>query len=252
MEDSSFEVVVTLAAGLILMIIMSAFVVSMVMIHRQRQLKDKHRMEIMKADFEKTVLNVEKEIREDTLHYVSQELHDNVGQMLSLAKLVLNNPDPSSVAEGKNIINQIIKEVRSLSKSINRDYIKDVKFEDFLAEELQKIERSGFCKTSLKVQGKLPTFPDANRKLILIRVVQECLNNAIKHANPGLIQIILTYEKPLFSLTISDDGQGFDSHSHSDGLGLRNLKSRMGSIEGEFQIRSQPLKGTSIQMSLEI
>ncbi|WP_114751577.1 sensor histidine kinase [Pleomorphovibrio marinus] len=252
MEGNSFEVFVTLAASLFLMIIMSTFVVSMVLIHRQRQVKDKHKMEIMKADFEKTVLNVEKEIREDTLHYVSQELHDNVGQMLSLAKLVLNNPDPESVAEGKKIINQIIKEVRALSKSINRDYIKDVGFEDFLAEELQKIEGSGFCKTSLQVQGELPSFSDDNKKLILIRLVQECLNNAIKHAAPEHIDIILTYDKPLLSLKITDDGQGFDTQAQSAGLGLRNLKSRMTSISGDLHIRSQPEKGTSIQMSLEM
>lgn len=252
MEDNSFEVFITLAVSLFLMIIMSTFVVSMVLIHRQRQVKDKHKMEIMKAEFEKTVLNVEKEIREDTLHFVSQELHDNVGQMLSLAKLVLNNPDPSSVAEGKKIINQIIKEVRALSKSINRDYIKDVKFKDFLAEELQKIERSGFCKTSLHVHGELPPFSDDNKKLILIRLVQECLNNAIKHASPEHIEIILAYDKPLLSLNITDDGQGFDTQAQSAGLGLGNLKSRMASIEGELHIRSQPEKGTSIQMSLEL
>ncbi len=252
MVDSSFEVVITLAAGLILMIIMSVFVVSMVVIHRQRQLKDKHRMEIMKADFEKTVLNVEKEIREDTLHNVSQELHDNVGQMLSLAKLVLNNTDPASVAEGKKIINQIIKEVRALSKSINRDYIKDVRFEEFLAEELQKIERSGFCKTSLEIKGSLPPIKDDNKKLILIRLVQECLNNAIKHASPEHIRICISEEKARLTLNIEDDGQGFDTEKESSGLGIRNLTSRINSLNGELDIHSQPQKGTRIQMSLEI
>src|SRR5690554_6039382 len=129
MQSDSIELFFVLLSGIFLMFMMSGFIVAIVVIHRQRQVKNKHRVELMKANYEKTILNVEKEIREETLQYVSQELHDNIGQMLSLTKLVLNNPEPTAVLEGKKLINQIIGEVRSLSKSINRDYIKDLKFE---------------------------------------------------------------------------------------------------------------------------
>lgn len=252
MQNNSIEVFFVLVSGIFLMFIMSGFIVAIVIIHRQRQVKNRHRVELMKADYEKTILNVEKEIREETLLYVSQELHDNIGQMLSLTKLVLNNPEPSAVLESKKLINQIIKEVRSLSKSINRDYIKDLGFEDFLAEELHKIERTGFCQTDLIRTSSAVEIPDENKKLILIRVVQECLNNAIKHASPTWIKIQITSAGPRLELTITDDGIGFDTHKSSQGLGLRNLQSRMDALEGAISVQSEPQKGTQITMSLEV
>jgi signal transduction histidine kinase len=252
MQSNSFELFFVLLSGIFLMFIMSGFIVAIVIIHRQRQVKNRHRVELMKADYEKTILNVEKEIREETLQYVSQELHDNIGQMLSLTKLVLNNPDPSAVLEGKKLINQIIKEVRSLSKSINRDYIKDLKFEDFLKEELDKIERSGFCKTELTQTDSMVDILDENKKLILIRMVQECLNNAMKHASPTKIGVHINHHGPNLELTITDDGVGFDMDNHSKGLGLINLQSRINAIDGTIKVLSEPQKGTEIKMSLTV
>jgi two-component system, NarL family, sensor kinase len=252
MQSSSVELFFVILSGVFLMFIMSGFIVAIVIIHRQRQVKSRHRVELMKADYEKTILNVEKEIREETLLYVSQELHDNIGQMLSLTKLVLNNPEPSAVLEGKKLINQIIKEVRNLSKSINKDYLKDLRFEDFLKEELDKIEKSGFCHTELIQADTLVEIPDENKKLILIRVVQECLNNAIKHASPAWIRIQLNKNGPQVELTITDDGVGFDTNKDSKGLGLRNLQSRMAAIEGEIHVDSKIEIGTQIKIAVQI
>lgn len=102
-EDSSQQTFFAILTGVILMVIMAAFIIVIVIVHRQRQIKNRHKIQIIKADFKNTILNAEKEIRENTLHYVSQELHDNIGQLLSLTKIVLNNPDPAAVFEGKNL-----------------------------------------------------------------------------------------------------------------------------------------------------
>lgn len=250
MEDKSFEMVLAIFTGIILMFIMSAFIISIVIIHRQRQIKNRHKVQMLKTDYENIILNTEKEIREETLKYVSQELHDNIGQLLSLTKLVLNNPDPAAVGESKKLINQIIKEVRSLSKSINKDYLKEIRFQDFLAEELQKIEKSGFCKTNLTIQGELNDIQDSNKKLVLIRVVQECLNNAIKHASPDTITIALDQSDNQLVLAIKDDGAGFDTSGKSGGLGLRNLASRIQAIDGQIEMNSEIQKGTEIKITL--
>lgn len=252
MQSNSIELFFVLVSGIFLMFIMSGFIVAIVIIHRQRQVKNSHRIELMKADYEKTILNVEKEIREETLLYISQELHDNIGQMLSLAKLILNNPEPSALIEGEKLVNQIIKEVRNLSKSINRDYIRDLKFLDFLNEELNKIEKSGFCRTELIQVHSSVEIPDENKKLILIRVVQECLNNAIKHASPAWIRIHVNRIDTQLEITITDDGVGFDTNQDSQGLGLRNLQSRMNAIDGEISFQSEPQKGTEIKISVAI
>lgn len=251
-DDFTFEVFVMLMAGIIGLFIMAVFVVSMVLIHRQRQVRNRHRMELMQAEYENTLLNTEKEIREETLRFVSQELHDNIGQMLSLTKLVLSNPDPSSVSEGRSLINDIIKEVRSLSKSINRDYIRDVDFIVFLQEELDKIQRSGFCKTLLTQPSVSVEGLEGDKKLILIRLVQECLNNAIKHASPGLIEIKIMVQGGVLQVEIADDGVGFDPQQKSTGLGLTNMRVRMEAVGGRLNIQSRPEGGTKVAMVLDL
>ncbi|MEX0883205.1 MAG: ATP-binding protein [Cyclobacteriaceae bacterium] len=251
-EDNSLNTFLAILTGIILMMIMAVFIITIVIIHRQRQIKNRHKIQILKADYENTILNAEKEIREETLQFVSQELHDNIGQLLSLAKLVLNHADPSSVHEGRRLINQIIKEVRALSKSINRDYIKDIKFEDFLAEALQKIENSGFCKTQLSVLGNIDELIDGDKKLVLIRVVQECINNAIKHASPKLLSVKIFLKKDVLHLWVVDDGKGFDTTQKSKGLGMTNLGSRVRAIDGNLKVNSAIHKGTDIKIEVKV
>lgn len=250
-EDDSLQTFFAILTGVVLMVIMAAFIIAIVIVHRQRQIKNRHKIQIIKADFKNTILNAEKEIREHTLHYVSQELHDNIGQLLSLTKLVLNNSDPASVFEGKKLINQIIKEVRSLSRSINKDYINDVQFESFLEEELGKVQKSGFCEVSFVNDGGPIDFVEGDKKLVLIRLVQECLNNAIKHASPTLISIELKNLGDKLLLCIKDNGEGFDVAKVSQGLGLRNINSRVEAIGGKVKIDSELGKGTRIEIELE-
>ncbi|MDN3689568.1 sensor histidine kinase [Cyclobacterium jeungdonense] len=248
MEGNSLPTFLAILTGVVLMVIMAVFIIAIVIIHRQRQIKNRHKIQLLKADYENTILNAEKEIREQTLLYVSQELHDNIGQLLSLTKLVLNNPDGSSVYEGKKLINQIIREVRSLSKSINKDYLSSLKFEDFLAEELGKIERSGFCATTFEKLGNSFEGLEGDKKLVLIRMVQECLNNAIKHASPTLISIKIYHEAGVPTLLIRDDGVGFDPESDSSGLGIKNLKSRIKAVNGQVEVVSGINEGTEIKI----
>ncbi len=233
------------------MVIMSVFIVVIVIIHKQRQIKNRHKIQILKADYENTILNAEKEIREETLQYVSQELHDNIGQLLSLTKLVLNNPSPSSATEGKRLVNQIIKEVRQLSKSINKDYLKELKFEEFLAEELNKIEKSGFCKTQLTIEKEIGERLDGDKKLVLVRMVQECINNVIKHASPKLLTLKLMANENDLELCMEDNGVGFNVAEKSSGLGIRNLKSRVEAINGTIDIASKIDSGTQIRIKIK-
>jgi len=251
MEDNALPTFLAILTGVVLMVIMAVFIVTIVIIHRQRQIKNRHRIQLLKADYENTILNAEKEIREQTLLFVSQELHDNIGQLLSLAKLVLNNPDGSGLYEGKKLINQIIREVRSLSRSINKDYLNALKFEDFLTDELAKIEKSGFCKTAFEKTGDSFDRLEGDKKLVVIRMVQECLNNAIKHASPQLISIHLVEEGGIPTLLIRDDGIGFDTANASSGLGIKNLKSRIKAINGQVEVVSATNEGTQIKIQLE-
>ncbi|RZS95598.1 sensor histidine kinase [Cecembia calidifontis] len=251
MDNSGTEVFYIVLLGFILMLLMGSFIVTMVIIHRQKQLQNKQKLAALRAEYEKTIINAEKEIRENTLTHVGRELHDNIGQLLSLAKMNLSSSKPEKVSEGKSMINQIIKEVRSLSKSLNLDWVESITLSDFIQNELGKLESAAFCQTQFIKSGEEVNL-DKDKKIILIRTIQECLNNAIKHAKPKNISFTMETTQEQLMICIKDDGVGFNTSQVSSGSGMFNLKNRMLTIGGNFEIKSNPGEGTDIKLSLPI
>lgn len=249
MNPTEDQIYVIIFSTLFLGGLMSTFVIAMVFIHRQRQAQNRLKMDQIKSEHEKTLLNIENEIQQDTLSHVGRELHDNIGQLLSLAKLYLNSSKPEKQSEGKEYLNQIIQEVRALSKSLNLDWVESISLEEFIQNQLEKIKASGLCETELQSEeefGKL----EKDQKLILIRVIQECLNNAIKHASPTLVLVSLSRNEQNRIIRIVDNGLGFDTNIPSTGSGMYNLKKRMGTIGGKFFVTSIPGNGTEIKLEL--
>ncbi|WP_288369598.1 sensor histidine kinase [uncultured Algoriphagus sp.] len=248
-EDN--QIIFILFAGAFLAAIMATFVVSMVILHRQRQVQNKQKMDQIKAEYEKTLLNIENEIQQDTLRHIGRELHDNVGQLLSLAKLYLGSSKPEKQTEGRLLINQIINEVRGLSKTLNLDWVESISLEEFIKQQLDKIQATDFCETLL-VESNEAWKLNKDTKLVLIRVIQECLNNAIKHAGPSNIKVQMKESDGRYLVRIEDDGKGFDTSQQSKGSGMTNLRKRMETIGGAFEIISSPGNGTQINLSLPV
>lgn len=249
MLEQDNELAFLIISGTFLAALMGTFIVAMVVLHRQRQLQNRQKLDQVKAEHEKTLLNIENEIQQETLAHVGRELHDNIGQLLSLAKLNLNSAKPEKQAEGKEFINQIIKEVRALSKTLNLDWVEEITIDDFIRQQLHRIESTGYCQTIFDSDHSFNEL-SKERKLVMIRVIQECLNNAIKHASPDQIQIKIHKENALRKIEIIDDGRGFDTSVQSKGSGMTNLKKRMETIGGTIIMSSVLGKGTHITLSL--
>jgi len=249
MEPTEDQVYVIIFATIFLGGIMSTFVISMVFIHRQRQAQNLQKMDQVKSEHEKTLLNIENEIQQETLTHIGRELHDNIGQLLSLAKLNFGSIKPEKIAEGRDILGQAIQEVRGLSKQLNLDWVESISINEFIEQQLERIQNTGFCETSLDANFELIDLPK-DRKLVLIRVIQESLNNALKHASPENILISMRENGESKQILIKDDGKGFDSSQKSNGSGMFNLKKRMETIGGEFNLTSSVGKGTEITLTL--
>jgi two-component system NarL family sensor kinase len=251
MSEQESQFLLILFGGIFFSLIMSFFVVAMVVLHRQRQIQNRQKINQLKTEHEKTLLNIENEIQQETLSHIGRELHDNIGQLLSLAKLNFGSAKPEKQSEGKVILNQIIKEVRGLSKTLNIDWVESISLAEFINQELGKIQATGFCETSL--ENNLEDFDlTKDQKLVLIRVIQECLNNAVKHASPDRIDIKIYQNGKGKIIEIIDNGHGFDQTIQSKGSGITNLKKRMETIGGEFQLTSAVGKGTNIKLLLPI
>ena len=249
MSEQENQFLLILFGGIFFAVLMSLFVVAMVVLHRHRQTQNRQKLAQIKTEHEKTLLNVENEIQQETLAQIGRELHDNIGQLLSLAKLSLNSAKPEKQAQGKDYINDIIREVRALSKTLNLDWVESVTLDEFIGQQLEKIQSTGYCNTSLQSDQSFRELTK-DQKLVLIRVIQECLNNAIKHAQPDRIDIRITKSSQSRSIEIRDDGVGFDTTQKSKGSGMYNLSKRMETIGGKFYLTSNLGKGTQIILEL--
>ncbi len=116
--------------------------------------------------------------------------------------------------------------------------------------EMELLKKSGAFTTTLVVEGEPYTLP-AQKVLILFRIFQETINNIIKHAKATSIEVYVYFYTGTLVLQINDNGQGFDITGISNnGMGLKNIKNRSQLIEADYNLYSQPGKGTSIKIAL--
>jgi signal transduction histidine kinase len=218
---------------------------------------------LLKAQFEQTILQTQLEIQEQTFKNISQEIHDNIGQTLSLAKLNINTMDPDKrdeleekIHSSSQLITKAIQDLRDLSKSMNTDLVVEMGLARSIEYEAQLFEKAGVYAVQFQVQGHYTKLPPQH-ELILFRIFQEAMNNIIKHAAASEIHIRLYCRDP-FVLEIQDNGKGFDSTALLQnerqwaGLGLRNMKSRAALIGAQYHIESTAGTGTIVRVTLSL
>lgn len=210
---------------------------------------------LITTQFQQELLRTQLEIQEQTLKNISQEIHDNIGQTLSLAKLNLSTVDlqkenaQDKILSSKEMVSKAIHDLRNLSRSLNTDSIQSSGLVKAIETELSIIEHAGLFKTAFSTNGTI-TRMDPKKELILFRIVQEAINNIIKHSGANRILVHLDFAAEELRIEVNDNGSGFDAAAGSiEGQGLRNMKSRAELIGGSFQIQSGP-GGTTITVIL--
>ena len=252
------EVILILIAGTAMLMMLGVFIVSFLLIYQRKQNKNLLEKEYLKSSFQQELLKTRMEIQEETLNYVSRELHDNVTQVLSFVKLNLgvlgknlDGNEKIKINDNRELIAQSISDLRNLSKSLSFEHISAIGLVKTLEMEADRINRSGIINLLLLVEGVIYPLGE-QRELVLFRIFQEALNNALKHAQAANFKISLYYTEQMFNLTIEDDGVGFQPELLNDksGSGLRNIINRAALIGAEAVINSAPGNGCNIKLSL--
>lgn len=238
-------------ASTYLLIAFVCFVILLAYLFTARKNKLLREKKIMQTQFEQELLRTQLEIQEQTLKTISQEIHDNVGQVLSLAKLNLgtlpNSTDPK-VQDTKELVSKAIKDLRSLSHSLHSDVIAELGLQQSIANELNIIGNTQVFETELKTTG--PVFKiDSQKEMVLFRIVQEALNNCIKYSAAKKITVVLQYQPQLFTLQVQDNGKGFNAHENI-GIGMKSMLNRAQLIGGTFSLKSTEGQGTVVTVEL--
>ena len=226
--------------------------------YRKKQRKNYLEKEEIKTSFQQEILKSQLEIQEQTFNDISQEIHDNVGQILSLAKVQINimtesdNMSREMLNDVKNNVGKAMSDLRDIAKSLSSERIKTLTIHSAVFNEAERISKSGIIRIQVKVEGQQREM-NQQKKLVLFRIVQESMQNIIKHANASEIAISFDYAADKLQTVIKDNGKGFelsDALQNSTGLGLANIKSRALIAGGRSFIESVPNTGTTITINM--
>jgi signal transduction histidine kinase len=247
MESKESEII--LLATTIIIVLVVVFIVLLFTVFQKRKNRLLLKQEASKKRFEREIAETQIEIREQTLRNISWELHDNIGQLLTLAKIQLQNTTQESLDEVKKTISKSLQEIRALSKMINPEAIKNIKLKTAIQLEIDRLNRLDFIDSKLLVFGEVVDL-DSKSEIIIFRILQEFLSNTIKHSRATELQIQLNYSKEKLQIIAKDNGVGFDASLLSDekGIGLGNIKSRAKLIKAEVSLTSEKNKGTQLEI----
>jgi signal transduction histidine kinase len=228
-------------------------VISLFMVYRNRQLQSIREREKMQSDFNQQLLQSRLEMQEQTFNNISSELHDNVGQILSLAKVQLNiigeqdKLDREILAEAKESLSKAMTDLRDIAKSLSSERVQSMPLAEITKQELRRLNHSGIITTSFTTTGLIKALSE-QKKLIIFRIIQEAFQNILKHAQAKNIDVIFSYEADRLKIDIADNGKGFNKEllTAKDGLGLSNIMNRASLIGGQAIVESVEDKGTNI------
>jgi signal transduction histidine kinase len=265
MQTSSNEVILAFLAATAILLFLVGFIILFAILFQRRQLRFRREKEALRLAFEQEIQNAQTETQEQTLQYVGQELHDNIGQLLTVVTYQLNGLEDDLAEtqyqpylhQSTDLLAEIIQAVRQLSKSLDHQNVHRFGLLESIAQELNRIQRIGKITTTIQTSGEPYTLNDQVLTM-LFRMAQESLNNALKHAKCQQITVSFSYGEASFGLTITDDGQGFSIAEAENrpiekgGSGLRNMAHRAELLGGIYQINSQPGAGTTVSIQLPI
>lgn len=204
---------------------------------------------VAKEAFEKEISETQIEIREETLRNISWELHDNIGQLMTLAKIQVQMvaEHPENLEEASDTIGKAIKELRVLSKLINPESIKNLSLEEAVQLEIERFNRLQFLEASLTIDGT-PKVLDSKDEIVIFRILQEFFSNTIKHSKASALCVGIDYEVEKLIITADDNGVGFKKSLNFAGIGIRNMKNRARLINADLSIESERNRGTMLRL----
>ena len=229
------------------MVVLAVVIIVFVTMHQRRVIR--YHNEMKRLEFEKQQIYLKASIRfqEEERQRIAADLHDDAGPLLATVRLYLNdnlvNQEKSqqiqSILSAKQIIDDAIMLIRNISHSLMPPTLKNFGLESATNDQFQKINGSGVIKASARFHDYRERLKP-EQEMLVFRVIQELINNIIKHSNAGFIHLTENVSSNNVYIRIHHDGKGiiqseFDRLSHlGTGLGLKNIASRIKVLGGKI------------------
>jgi two-component system NarL family sensor kinase len=186
---------------------------------------------------------------------IARDLHDGLGSMLSGVKIHLNlakKENPETVNGVDTLLDNSIKELRNISQNLMPESLLELSLEHAL-RDLCAANSNTATKVEFQYLIKKSRLPK-NYEIMIYRIIQELLNNALKYAKASQVLVSCSQNKDVFFITVEDNGVGFDilDPKNKNGMGLKNIKNRVEFLSGKLEIESKINQGTSAYIELNV
>jgi two-component system NarL family sensor kinase len=246
------------------MLVLTVGLVLFIIFHQRKVSRYQRTLQKMEEEQQKILLNASIKLQEEERQRLAADLHDDAGPLLATARLYLNenlvNQDKAtqlqSIFQARQIIDDTIQLVRNISHSLMPPTLKNFGLESAVNDLFQKISGSGTMNASSRFhdyKDRLKT----EKELIVFRIVQELVNNILKHSNSSFIHLTQNIHGDKFYMRIHHDGRGivqadFDKLNKSNiGLGLKNISSRLRVVHGSIYFEKD-ISQTYYKVTIEL
>jgi two-component system NarL family sensor kinase len=250
--------------GTLGMLVLAIGLVVFIVFHQRRVIRYQMQLQKMEDEQQKILLNASIRWQEEERQRIAADLHDDAGPLLATARLYLNenlvhqdiNTQLQSIYNAKQIIDDTIQLIRNISHSLMPPTLKNFGLESAVNDLFQKISGSGSLNASCRFHD-YRTRMKPEQELLVFRVIQELVNNILKHSNASFIHITQNYQDGKFFIRIHHDGRGitqndFDKLNKSAmGLGLKNIQSRIRVLHGGITFEKD-ISQTYFKVTLDI
>ena len=202
--------------------------------------------------YERELATSQLEIQEQTFKNIGWELHDNVGQLLSVLSIQLNimllkapRTIQKQLKDTSDVLGNTIQEVRNLSKTLNNEVVNKNGLIRSLEIEVERFNRLKYLKASFEVNGKIICISAAH-EILIFRIYQEFLANVMKHSKAKNLSVTLNFNAKYLEIIAEDDGVGFDTFQKTESSGLQTIKGRATLLNAKYSLTSIIGNGTKL------
>lgn len=259
MQEKLSEVVLILISSTLIILILVILIVAALFINQRRRFRHRQELSELKNVYDREVLKTQLETQAQTFETISRELHDNVGTLISIALVHIKTMAASAseavsknISEANKTLDEALDILRDISRSLNPDNIQRMGLSQSIRNELERLKRTKMFTTEYQCTGDEFAI-EPQRQMIFFRIVQEALNNVIRHAHANHITVSINFKRPMLEISVQDNGNGFvylpDQGGFVNQSGIANMSKRAKLINALFTIKSELGKGTTVQLS---
>jgi two-component system NarL family sensor kinase len=260
-ESQATQIYLIIAIAIVTMLVMAGAIVIFVVFYQKRMIKEQMTRQALEFEYQQKMLQAELESQETERRRLAADLHDSIGGMLStirvgLATMARMLPEPQSIDQTKQMLDDTITSVRRISRDLMPSTLEKFGLIHALKELCERFSATSKIDINFIQDGDFNSL-DKTRELMIFRIVQELLNNAVKHSQAREINVSLKASSKL-CVTVQDDGVGFDAEAlkkdtqNGKGLGLFNIENRARLLGAKVEYGTEMKQGSKTILTLPL